>query len=102
MEACRMRVAASSLNVRSKPGVGNTRIGRLVHGAVVTVLDDMGGGWLFVRYGDGAEGYVDGSYLEAVPEEDEEQTAPEIVILDSEGNRFVPVGDFRVLIGAVD
>ena len=31
-----------------------------------------------------------------------EAVAPEIVILDSAGNRFVPVGDWRVLIGGVD
>ena len=43
--------------------------------------------------------------VESVLPEDRMQAAqdvPGIVILDSAGNRFEPVGDFRVLIGGVD
>lgn len=101
MEAYKMKVVASSLNVRNEPGIGGTRIGRLGEGAVVTVQAEMENGWKFVTYGDGALGYVDGSYLEeyvdpAVPE------APKITIIDSANNHFSPVGDFRVIIGSVD
>ena len=101
MEAYKMKVVASSLNVRNEPGIGGDRIGRLSEGAVVTVQAEMENGWKYVTYGDGALGYVDGSYLAeyvepAVPE------APKITIIDSANNHFSPVGDFRVIIGSVD
>lgn len=101
MEPYKMRVVASSLNVRNEPGVGGTRIGRISEGTVVTVQADFDNGWKFVRYGDGALGYVDGSYLEAA-KETQEVGPPEITIVDSAGNTFKPVGDFRVMVGSVD
>ena len=101
VETYKMHVVASSLNVRNEPGVGGTRIGRIGQGAVVEVMAEMENGWKFVRYGEGALGYVDGSYLEAVQEK-EEAMPPEITITDSAGNVFKPVGDWRVLIGSVD
>ena len=101
MESYKMKVVASSLNVRNEPGIGGDRIGRLSEGAVVTVQAEMENGWKYITYGDGALGYVDGSYLAeyvepAVPE------APKITIIDSANNHFSPVGDFRVLVGSVD
>ena len=71
MEPYKMRVVASSLNVRNEPGVGGTRIGRISEGTVVTVQAEFDNGWKFVRYGDGALGYVDGSYLEEAKETQE-------------------------------
>ena len=101
MEAYKMKVVASSLNVRDEPDVKGRRIGRLNEGAIVTVQASFSDGWKYVTYGDGALGYVDGSYLAeyvepAVPE------APKITIIDSANNHFVPVGDFRVIVGSVD
>ena len=101
VEPYKMRVVASSLNVRNEPGVGGTRIGRISEGTIVTVQAEFDNGWRFVSYGDGANGYVDGSYLEAVQDETQAKP-PEITILDSAGNAFKPVGDFRVVIGSVD
>ena len=101
MDPYKMRVVASSLNVRNEPGVGGTRIGRISHGAVVTVHAEMENGWKYVSYGDGALGYVDGSYLEAV-QEDHDEKPPKITIVDSAGNTFKPIGDFRVVVGSVD
>ena len=101
MEAYKMKVVASSLNVRDEPDIKGKRIGRLNEGDVVTVQASFSDGWKYVTYGDGALGYVDGSYLAeyvepAVPE------APKITIIDSANNHFSPVGDFRVIIGSVD
>ena len=101
MEAYKMKVVASSLNVRDEPDVKGRRIGRLNEGAIVTVQASFSDGWKYITYGDGALGYVDGSYLAeyvepAVPE------APKITIIDSANNHFVPVGDFRVIVGSVD
>lgn len=101
MEAYKMVVAASSLNVRNEPGIGGTRIGRLSEGAVVTVQAEMENGWKYVTYGDGALGYVDGSYLAEYVEPPVPET-PKITIIDSANNHFVPVGDFRVIVGSVD
>lgn len=105
VEVYKMRVRLededSTLSVRNEPGRDGDRIGRLHHGAVVTVQAEFDNGWRFISYGDGTTGYVDGRYLEAVPEE-QEAKAPEITILDSAGNTFKPVGDFQVLIGGVD
>ena len=92
----------STLNVRNEPGKGGDRIGRLSHGAVVTVLAEFDNGWRFVTYGDGASGYVDGSYLQPVTGTEGKSDCKTVTIVDSSGNRFGPVGDFRVLIGSVD
>lgn len=101
MTPYKMQVVASSLNVRNEPGFGGMRIGRLSEGAVVNVLAEMENGWKYITYGDGALGYVDGSYLGAYEEPPVPET-PKITIIDSANNHFVPVGDFRVIFGSVD
>ena len=101
MEAYKMKVVASSLNVRDEPDVKGKRIGRLNEGAVVTVQASFADGWKYITYGDGALGYVDGSYLCAYEEPPVPET-PKITIIDSANNHFVPVGDFRVIVGSVD
>lgn len=101
MEAYKMKVVASRLNVRNEPGIGGDRIGRLSEGAVVTVQAEMENGWKYITYGDGALGYVDGSYLAEYVEPPVPE-APKITIIDSANNHFSPVGDWRVLVGSVD
>ena len=101
MEAYKMKVVASSLNVRDEPDVKGKRIGRLNEGAVVTVQAEIENGWKYITYGDGALGYVDGSYLEEYVEPAAAE-APKITIIDSAGNHFAPVGDWRVIVGSVD
>lgn len=101
MEAYKMVVVASSLNVRDEPDVKGKRIGRLNEGAVVTVQASFADGWKYITYGDGALGYVDGSYLEEYVEPEAPET-PKITIIDSAGNHFCPVGDWRVIVGSVD
>lgn len=101
MEAYKMKVVASSLNVRNEPGIGGDRIGRISEGAVVTVQAEMENGWKYITYGDGALGYVDGSYLAEYVEPPVPE-APKITIIDSANNHFCPVGDFRVIVGSVD
>lgn len=101
MEAYKMKVAASSLNVRDEPDIKGKRIGRLNEGAVVAVQASFADGWKYITYGDGALGYVDGSYLAEYVEPPVPET-PKITIIDSANNHFSPVGDFRVIIGSVD
>ena len=61
----RVRLAdhGSTLNVRSEPGTGGQRIGRLSDGAAVRVVQEMDNGWCRIAYGDSGVGYVDGGYL---------------------------------------
>jgi hypothetical protein len=95
----------STLNVRTAPDKGSQRIGRLSHGAVVTVQAKTND-WLFVSYGDGASGYVMAEYVFAVEDAEEEPdeivVSPNVVIIDDEGNVFKPQGSWRVLINPED
>ena len=90
----------SSVNVRKGPSTKHDIIGRLGHGAVVTVQAEADG-WAYVRYGDSGSGYVSTDYL--VLYDEPQETAPmQITIIDSAGNRFSPEGDFRVIVGSLD
>ena len=90
----------SSVNVRKGPSTKDGIIGRLGHGAIVTVQAEADG-WAYVTYGDSGVGYVSTDYLTLYNEPQE--TAPtQITIIDSAGNRFSPAGDFRVIVGSLD
>lgn len=97
--------ADSTLNVRNEPSKNGDRIGRLGHGAIVTVQAEYENGWKFITYGDNASGYVDGSFLVPYeePEVEEGNEAESLVtIVDSVGHTFKPVGDFKVYFGGID
>ena len=92
----------STLNVRNVPS-GDV-IASLRQGDAVQVMAEKSG-WAYVRHENGS-GYVSAQYIVKTDDEPEwnkpaaEDTA--LTIVDSEGNRFNPVGDFRVLLGGVD
>lgn len=67
-------VRASSLNVRSGPGTGYSRVGSLPNGASVTVLSQSGG-WYQIRY-NSLTGYVSGDYLSYTPNGGSTPTQP--------------------------
>lgn len=95
----------STLNVRNEPSKNGERIGRIGHGAVVTVQAEFDTGWKYIMYGDGKSGYVDGSFL--VPYEEPEvnegnEAESTVTIVDSVGHQFRPVGDFKVYFGSID
>mgnify|MGYP003289807000 CR=1 FL=1 len=90
----------SNVNVRKGPGTKHDIIGRLGHGAVVTVQAEADG-WAFVSYGDSGSGYVSTDYL-TLYTEPQEAAQTQITIIDSAGNRFTPEGDFRVIVGSLD
>lgn len=91
----------STVNVRKGPGLRHDIIGRLGHGAIVTVQAEADD-WAFVTYGDSGSGYVSSQYLKLYEEPEVEAEPPKITIIDSDGNRFEPKGDWRVLIGSLD
>ena len=120
--------ATETLNVRNAPSKKGERIARLNHDTIVMVQAEAGK-WKFVTY-DGGSGYVSANYL--IPYEETEivrnnasgivpndtvnsnnasgysnntdaySNNTKITIVDSAGNYFEPVGDYRVLRGSVD
>lgn len=87
----RARVATRSgpLNMRDRPG--GMVIGRIPRGETVDVLSDEGE-WCAVDY-QGASGYASAEYLERLEERERETR---IVLEDSEGNTFHPIGGWTV------
>lgn len=95
----------STLNVRNEPNKAGERIGRIGHGAIVTVLAEIDNGWKFIMYGEGKSGYVDGSYLAPYEEPEVNEGNEEdstVTIVDSVGHAFKPIGDFKVYFGSID
>lgn len=83
------------LSVRKGPGTKYDIIGRLGHGAVVTVQAEADG-WAFVTYGDSGSGYVSTDYL-AIKSRNEKKLADltaRVILTDSEGNVWEPVGAY--------
>lgn len=97
------------LSVREWAETG-TLIGKVPKGRTVEVLSEAGDGWLKIRYNE-LVGYASAKYLERIADEDEPVYSGEVVpeaavrpvyIVDSVGNRFQPVGDFRVYFDSID
>ena len=96
----------SWLNVRNAPS-GDV-IGRLHDGATVRIMAEMDE-WAFASYGEGRSGYVNVKFIEPVKAEEtqvEEELEDEgvhvqLVMTDSAGNTWIPVGDFRAELRAV-
>lgn len=104
---------SGALNVREWPETGPI-VGRVPKDRTVEVLSDVGDGWPRIRYNE-TIGVVSEKYLlkaSSTPVETEtpedtneaygEAQAAAVTIVDSEGNRFNPVGDFKVYFGGID
>ena len=89
---------SSWLNVRNAPS-GDV-IGRLHDGAEVGVMAEMDE-WAFVSYGEGKSGYVN---VRFIAQKKREEKTPEmrVVLIDSAGREWIPVGDFRSELRAVN
>ena len=55
--------AGRGLNVRSGPGSDYEKVASVLNGDRVTILEDVGNGWLKVDYGNGKIGYVSRDYV---------------------------------------
>ena len=61
-------IGASSLNVRQGPSTGTSVVERLTRGEAVSVVKDLGDGWVQIQIeGDGVDGYVASRFLTADP-----------------------------------
>ena len=97
--------ASGSLNVRKTAGKSASVLGKLSKGTTVDVIGE-GNGWLHIQYGS-LDGWCDASYLTKVaaadePDEGTDADSMHIVITDSEGNTFVPAGEFSVKVVNAD
>ena len=82
-----------------------TRDGTVVHassvyGETVETPLTAGDGWNLLAVHRHIETADDG--ISQLPAQDEADGRMPVTIVDSEGNQFVPAGDFRVLIGSID
>lgn len=84
----------STVNVRKGPGKQYDIIGRLGHGAVVTVQAEADG-WAFVTYGDSGSGYVSVDYL-ILYQEPEAPREAWTTLMDTDGTVIVLKGEWRV------
>jgi hypothetical protein len=84
----------STVNVRKGPSMKNDIIGRLGHGAIVTVQSEAEG-WAFVTYGDSGSGFVSTQYLKLY-EEPEVPKEKWTTMIDTDGNVIVLKGEWRV------
>lgn len=55
--------ADSGLNIRSGPGSSYEKIASAANGSSVKVLEDCGGGWYKIDYGNGKVGYASSSFI---------------------------------------
>lgn len=98
------------LNVRDSPKTGRI-LGRMQPGTVVDVVSDNKDGWVRIAYNE-LVGYVSADYLveadvqdgesEELPEEQVIRATGRFVIIDDAGNRFEPVGNWRVVLAGDD
>ena len=89
--------ASGALNIRDAAGTGGTVLTKAPKGATLDVLAE--GAWPRVRYG-GIEGYASGAYLRRI--EEDGTGAARLVLTDSAGNVWMPVGGFTVSLGGAD
>ena len=99
----RARVATQEDPLMLRETPGGRKTAQLPRGAIVDVLSE--GEWAHVRSGDLA-GYASAKYLERIEEQEEQVSGgmneAAVTIIDSAGNHFRPVGDWRVLFGSID
>ena len=86
--------ATSTVNVRKGPSTKHDIIGRLGHGAVVTVQAEADG-WKYVTYGDSGSGYISTDYLMLYvePEAPQEKWTS---LISAEGMVVTLKGEWRV------
>jgi len=96
MQVC-LQDTASTVNVRKGPGKKHDIIGRLGHGAIVTVQEEMGS-WALVVDEGGGSGYVSKDYLAAYaePEPEKESIREWTSLIDENGSVIILKGDWHV------
>lgn len=95
-----IRLSSGYVHLRSQPNVTSKSIAKLYHGEPVEIGDSSQPNWYAIKDESGNEGYVYSKYVvienEIQSDDQADSSFSGIVITDSLGNKFYPIGSFTV------
>ena len=95
-----IRLTSGYVHLRSQPNITSKSIAKLYHGEPVEIGDSSQPNWYAIKDESGNEGYVYSKYVvienEIQSDDQMDSVFSGIVITDSLGNKFYPIGSFTV------
>lgn len=95
-----IRLTSGYVHLRSQPNITSKSIAKLYHGEPVEIGDSSQPNWYAIKDEAGNEGYVYSKYVNIEKEiesaDDSNSNFFAVIITDSLGNKFYPVGQFTV------
>ena len=95
-----IRLTSGYVHLRSQPNITSKSIAKLYHGEPVEIGDSSQPNWYAIKDESGNEGYVYSKYVvienEIQSDDQADSSFSGIVITDSLGNKFYPIGSFTV------
>ena len=95
-----IRLTSGYVHLRSQPNITSKSIAKLYHGEPVEIGDSSQPNWYAIKDESGNEGYVYSKYVvienEIQSDDQADSSFSSIVITDSLGNKFYPIGSFTV------
>ena len=95
-----IRLTSGYVHLRSQPNITSKSIAKLYHGEPVEIGDSSQPNWYAIKDESGNEGYVYSKYVvienEIQSDDQTDSGFSGIVITDSLGNKFYPIGSFTV------
>ena len=95
-----IRLTSGYVHLRSQPNITSKSIAKLYHGEPVEIGDSSQPNWYAIKDESGNEGYVYSKYVvienEIQSDDQTDSGFSGIVITDSLGNNFYPIGSFTV------
>ena len=95
-----IRLTSGYVHLRSQPNITSKSIAKLYHGEPVEIGDSSQPNWYAIKDESGNEGYVYSKYVvienEIQSDDKADSSFSGIVITDSLGNKFYPIGSFTV------
>ena len=95
-----IRLTSGYVHLRSQPNITSKSIAKLYHGEPVEIGDSSQPNWYAIKDEAGNEGYVYSKYVvienEIQSDDQADSSFSGIVITDSLGNKFYPIGAFTV------
>lgn len=95
-----IRLTSGYVHLRAQPNITSKSIAKLYHGEPVEIGDSSQPNWYAIKDESGNEGYVYSKYVvienEIQSDDQADSSFSGIVITDSLGNKFYPIGSFTV------
>ena len=95
-----IHLTSGYVHLRAQPNVTSKSIAKLYHGEPVEIGDSSQPNWYAIKDESGNEGYVYSKYVvienEIQSDDQADSSFSSIVITDSLGNKFYPIGSFTV------